>query len=97
MKRQTQLSGVVEFVTVAERASFTDAARELGVSTSAVSHAVRVLERRTGARLLVRSTHAIRLTADGRRLLETVGPAIHRILTALEQVRHSAAHDRAAT
>ena len=86
MKRQTLLSGVVEFVMVAEHESFTVAARELGVSTSAVSHAVRVLERKAGVRLLVRSTNAIGLTSHGRALLETVGPAVRQTLAAIDRL-----------
>lgn len=89
MKRQTLLSGVLEFVTVADHASFTSAARALGVSTSAVSHAVRVLERKVGARLLVRSTQTIRLSAEGRLLIDTVGPAIRRTLAAIEELHRS--------
>ncbi len=53
------------FVRVAERTSFSAAARDLNLPASTVSDAVRQLEERLGARLLERTTRLVRLTPDG--------------------------------
>jgi DNA-binding transcriptional LysR family regulator len=47
-----ELSVLAAFLAVAEERSFTRAARQLGVSPSALSHAIRGLEERIGVRLL---------------------------------------------
>jgi DNA-binding transcriptional LysR family regulator len=53
-------SGVLTaFVAVAEERSFTKAAVRLGVSTSALSHAIRALEESLGVRLLARTTRSV--------------------------------------
>ncbi len=57
------------FVKVAELASFTRAAEDLGLSKARVSTAVRELEADVGSRLLQRSTRAVRLTPDGETFL----------------------------
>src|SRR5215475_13076586 len=57
------------FVKVAELASFTRAAEHLGLSKARVSTAVQALEAEVGARLLQRSTRAVRLTTDGEQFL----------------------------
>src|SRR5215218_8241065 len=58
------------FARVVEARSFTDAARTLGVSKSAVSARVARLEEKLGVRLLHRTTRRLALTADGVRLYE---------------------------
>jgi DNA-binding transcriptional LysR family regulator len=74
------------FVAVAEERSFTRAAKRLGVSPSAVSHAVRGLEERLGVRLLARTTRSVAPTEAGEQLLARVRPAFGDIHQALEQV-----------
>ena len=54
------------FAAVAEEGSFTVAARQLGISTSAASKHVIALEERLGARLLNRTTRRLSLTEAGR-------------------------------
>src|ERR1700712_5444172 len=56
--------------------SFSGAARELGVSRSAVSQAVRQLEDQLRVVLLARTTRSVSLTDAGRRLVEAAGPAM---------------------
>jgi DNA-binding transcriptional LysR family regulator len=56
-------------VAVADRASFTEAAVELGISQSAVSHAVLGLEKEVGGRML-RREGGIELTVLGQRVVE---------------------------
>lgn len=74
------------FLVVARLRSFSGAARELGVSTSAVSQAVRQLEEELGVTLLTRTTRSVSPTDAGRRLLETAGPALAQAATALAEV-----------
>ena len=57
------------FLIAAEERSFTKAARRLGVSPSAVSHAIRGLEESLGVRLLSRTTRNVAPTEAGRELL----------------------------
>jgi DNA-binding transcriptional LysR family regulator len=79
----TRLDALAEFLAVARRRSFTAAAAELGVTPSALSQAVRQLERRLGVTLLTRTTRSVALTEPGRRLVEEGGPAVAQALAAL--------------
>nr|AYM54029.1 transcriptional regulator LysR family [Pyxidicoccus fallax] len=82
----TPLNELAVFVTVARRGNFTRAARELGVSRSAVSQSVRNLEERLGQSLLSRTTRSVSLTDAGRRLLEGAGPGLEAALATLEHL-----------
>src|SRR5262245_47765964 len=53
------------FKAVAERGSFTEAARELHVAQQAVSQQVKALEQLLGVRLLERSSRRVQLTPEG--------------------------------
>lgn len=57
--------GITEFVAVAEKQSFTAAAKQLGCSTSHVSRQLARLEDRIGCALLARTTRMISLTTAG--------------------------------
>src|SRR5579862_944620 len=74
------------FLVVARHRSFSGAARELGVSRSAVSQAVRQLEEQLRVVLLARTTRSVSLTDTGRRLVEGAGPALGQALAALAEV-----------
>jgi DNA-binding transcriptional LysR family regulator len=74
------------FLTVARVRSFSGAARELGVSRSAVSQSVRQLEVELRVALVVRTTRSVSLTDAGRRLLESAGPAVAQMRAALVEV-----------
>jgi DNA-binding transcriptional LysR family regulator len=81
---------LLAFLAVARERSFTRAAAKLGVSQSALSHAVRGLEARLGLRLLARTTRSVAPTEAGERLLRTVGPKFEEIdaeLAALTELR----------
>jgi DNA-binding transcriptional LysR family regulator len=71
------------FLSVARHRSFSGAARELGISTSAVSQAVRQLEEQLHAVLLARTTRNVSPTEAGQRLLESAGPSLQLTLDAL--------------
>lgn len=58
------------FVKVAELASFTQAADQLGLPKAKVSTRVQQLESQLGTRLLQRTTRTVRLTPDGEALME---------------------------
>jgi DNA-binding transcriptional LysR family regulator len=62
--------GMAYFARVVEARSFSDAARALKVSKSAVSARVARLEARLGLQLLHRTTRRLALTADGVRIYE---------------------------
>lgn len=81
---------LLAFLAVARERNFTRAAAQLGVSQSAVSHAVRALEKRLGVRLLARTTRSVSLTEAGERLLGRVGHQFEEIdaeLHALSEFR----------
>jgi DNA-binding transcriptional LysR family regulator len=74
------------FLAVARHRSFSGAARELGVSRSAVSQSVRQLEEQLRVVLLARTTRSVSLTDPGRRLVDGAGPSIGQVATALAEV-----------
>lgn len=80
------LPQMMSFLAVARLRSFSSAARELGVSRSAVSQAVRQLEDNLRVSLLARTTRSVSLTDDGRRLVERAGPALTQAVAALAEV-----------
>src|SRR5437660_12107737 len=74
------------FLMVARHRSFSGAARELGVTRSAVSQAVRQLEEQLRVVLLARTTRSVALTDSGKRLLDAAGPGLGQTLAALREV-----------
>lgn len=84
------LGDLAAFAAVARARSFTRAAAELGLSPSALSHAMRALETRLGVRLLARTTRSVAPTAAGERLLTSLNPALAEVargLSALDDWR----------
>jgi len=77
------LNDLLGFLEVARERSFTRAAAKLGVSQSALSHAIRILETRLGVRLLARTTRSVSPTEAGERLLRSIGPRFDQIETDL--------------
>ncbi len=77
------LNDLQAFVAVARERSFTRAAAQLGVSRSALSHAMLGLEARLGVRLLTRTTRSVSTTEAGARLLNTLAPRLDEIETEL--------------
>jgi Bacterial regulatory helix-turn-helix protein, lysR family len=66
----SELADLNAFVVVANHLSFRAASAQLGVTASALSHSMRHLEERLGARLLHRTTRSVSLTDAALRLLE---------------------------
>ncbi|MFJ3366499.1 LysR family transcriptional regulator [Pseudomonas sp. NPDC086251] len=75
--------GLTEFLAVAEHKSFTLAATKLAVTPTAVSHAIKLLERRTGVLLFQRTTRRVALTEAGVSLFARLRPAASEIDEAL--------------
>jgi DNA-binding transcriptional LysR family regulator len=73
-------------VCVARHRSFAAAAAELGMSPSAVSHAVRTVEDRLATPLFARTTRSVSLTEAGARFLAGVEPALADIHQAIERL-----------
>lgn len=74
------------FLSIAAHLSFSRAAVELGLSPSALSHALRALEERLGVRLFNRTTRSVALTEAGERLYARIKPAFRDIDDALEDL-----------
>jgi len=72
--RGSEFADLKAFVAVAERRSFSAAARALTVSPSALSQRMRAFEARVGVRLLNRTTRSVAPTDQGQALLDKVAP-----------------------
>ena len=87
------IQGLNTFAIVARHDSFSSAADELEIGQSAVSHAIRQLERWFGCALFERDHRGIRLTAEGRILADGVGAGLTRVHQAVRDVQYL--HDHA--
>jgi DNA-binding transcriptional LysR family regulator len=81
-----RIDNVAVFAEVAERGSFTAAARHLNRSAAAVTRAVAELEVRLGVRLLNRTTRAVSVTEVGERFLT----GARRVLADLAEIEQAA-------
>jgi len=85
-----KIHDVQAFLAVAREQSFTKAAARLGITPSALSHAIKGLEDRLGVRLLTRTTRNVAPTEAGERLMRSVGPHLDQIeaeLTSIGELR----------
>ena len=83
---RNDLSTLAVFLAVAEERSFTKAGKRLGVSPSAMSHAIRGLEEDLGLRLLSRTTRSVAPTEAGERLLTRLRPALNDVQDVLGEL-----------
>lgn len=83
------LPAIAAFARVAHHASFTRASAELGVSPSALSQTLRMLEGRLGVRLLDRSTRRVGVTEIGQRFLLDAQPGLAALSAAIDAVNES--------
>lgn len=81
---RADMADLVYFVAIARHRSFSRAAVELGVSASALSHALKSFEARQGVRLVNRTTKSVTLTAAGEALAASIGLPFEAIDAALE-------------
>lgn len=86
MMSRHSLDDLAAFAVVARARSFTRAAAELRVSTSALSHTIKGLEARLGIRLLQRNSRSVSVTVAGEQLLQALEPALAEIGGALDQL-----------
>jgi DNA-binding transcriptional LysR family regulator len=84
--RSADLAGIEVFVAVAELRSFRAAGALLGVTGSAVSQTVRLLEDRLGVALLQRTTRSVAMTEAGERLYQGVKPALATLTASVESL-----------
>jgi len=71
---------------VHRRGGFAAAAHELGMSPSAVSHAVQAVEAGLGQPLFARTTRSVRLTEAGAAFVNVLGPALADISEAVDNI-----------
>ena len=83
---QLPLSLLRAFEAAGRTGSFHDAAAELHLSPSAISHAIRKLEKSLGALLFEREGRRVRLSSDGDALMRHVGPAFEDIRRGVDRV-----------
>ncbi len=81
------LPALRSFDAAARKGSFKDAAAELGVTPTAVSHQIRTLEDQLGVALFVRETRMIALTQEGSRLAAATSRGFREIYDALGDLR----------
>lgn len=86
MLSAVSLSSLKAFEAAARLGSFRDAAAELNLSASAVSHAIVALERSVGVPLFERHHRSVRLTNDGAVLMQHVAVAFEELRTGLERI-----------
>ncbi|WP_158918877.1 LysR family transcriptional regulator [Caulobacter sp. S45] len=84
--QRDNLADLTVFAAIAQHLSFKVAASQFGVTPSALSHSMRLLEERLGMRLLNRTTRSVALTDAGQRLLDRLRPAMDQIADALEDL-----------
>ena len=77
------------FLAVAEALSFSQAARSLGVTPSALSQTIRSLEESLGVQLLQRTTRSVSLTEAGDNLRRRAQPAMAELSAAVGQARRA--------
>jgi DNA-binding transcriptional LysR family regulator len=85
--RADLFSGILPFVRTAEERSFSRAATDLGVTTAAVSKAVKKLEGDLGLKLLDRSSRVVTLTKAGEVFLERCRQAVLNVQGAREAMQ----------
>jgi DNA-binding transcriptional LysR family regulator len=83
-------SGLEAFVHTAEKRSFREAARQLGISPAAISKAVAGLEAELGVRLLNRTSRHVTLTPEGEIYLRHCREALDRLLSGRDQIINAA-------
>lgn len=83
------INDLISFMVVARERSFTRAAAQLGVSQSALSHAMRNLESRLDVRLLTRTTRNVAPNEAGEKLYQRLSPHLQEIAQEIAALRDS--------
>ncbi len=88
MTRLPSLNGLRAFEAAARHLSFTNAAAELNVTQTAISHQIRRLEEELGVRLFVRQNRALALTPEAAQYLPGVRAAFNDLRFATDRLLH---------
>jgi LysR family glycine cleavage system transcriptional activator len=88
--RLPPLGSLRAFDVVAQQNSFKRAAEEIGVTATAISHQIRVLEEALGTAVFERSAREVRLTAAGEILRQATRQAFTGLQAAVEDIHHAA-------
>lgn len=94
MKRLPPLNTLRAFVAAARFESFNQAARQLSVTPSAVSHQIRTLETFLGVELFRRRSRQVHLTEAGQKFLPPIRDALDQIGNAAAELEHSSDQSR---
>lgn len=87
MQQLPSLKALHAFVLTAQYRSMSQAASQLCVSQSAISHQIKLLEGQLGCRLFDRTTHPLQLTQSGDSLYQVVHDSFERIGVVCQQLR----------
>lgn len=79
------LAGLFTFESVARHMNFARAAEEIGVTPTAVSRTIKLLEAQMKVRLFNRTTRSVGLTEAGVELLRSLAPALEQIRNSVQQ------------
>lgn len=90
MRKLPPLSELRAFEAAARHLSFKSAAEELGVTSTAISHQIRLLEEYCGAPLFRRRPRPLKLTDQGTKLFSTVKEGLDSFSIALSAIRGGA-------
>ena len=86
-----KLSAMRTFVRVVKSSSFTAVAAELSATQSAISKQVAALEKKLGAKLLVRTTRSLALSEEGARYFEQARRRVAEVAEAESDLRQGEA------
>lgn len=87
-RRHLPFNSLRAFEAAARHASVSGAARELGVTHSAISHQIKQLEQQLGVSLFVRTNRGLQITLEGEMLRPVIGDSFDRIGTTLDSIRN---------
>src|ERR1700759_4218988 len=85
--RLPPLNGLRAFEPAARHLSFTNAAAELNVTQTAISHQIRRLEEELGIRLFVRQNRALTLTPEAKEYLPGIRAAFNDLRLATDRLK----------
>ncbi len=86
------LASLQAFEAIARRRSFSQAASDLGLTASAVSHQIAKLEKMVGTRLIDRTPAGVKLSAAGDQYLQRVSSAIAALTSATRDLQSGVRH-----
>lgn len=84
--KKPDLTDLTAFAAIVAHRSFRQAADELGLSASTLSHMMRALEQKMGVRLLNRTTRSVAPTEAGERLVSRLRPLLRDLDLALDDI-----------